>query len=149
MGCGASKSVAPGFPAGALRGVRVDWLKQWAKKVPPGMSTLDVMLNYIKPETKEKFCRYVEIIAEQSPGDVGKAEAFVSHTWKAPFRDLVSALAAYLSDDQYVWVDVSPAAPRHLPCTLLCSLDRRASFRTGLRRAPVGPEGRPARGARR
>ena len=31
------------------------------------------MLNYIKPETKEKFCRYVEIIAEQEPGSVGRA----------------------------------------------------------------------------
>ena len=144
-------AVAPQPPArrGVHAGVRVGWLKQWAKKVPAGMSTLDVMLNYIKPETKEKFCRYVEIIAEQTPGDVGKAEAFISHTWKAPFRDLVSALAAYLSDGQYVWVDVSPAAPRHLPRILLSSLDRCTFFWTGLRRAPVERGGRPAGGARR
>ena len=125
MGCQASKIVpAAAIDLGALSqrslahrsanaGVQVGWLKKWAKKVPPDMSTLDVMLNYIKPATKERFCRYVEIVAEQSPGDVGKADAFASHTWKAPFRDLVAALAEYLSDGQYVWIDVrrSPQLP--------------------------------------
>ena len=93
--------------------MQVRWLKKWAKKVPPDMSTLDVMLTYIKPATKEKFCRYVEIIAEQESSNVGRADGFASHTWAAPFRDLVAALAEYLSDGQYVWIDVrrSPQLP--------------------------------------
>ena len=70
------------------------------------------MLNYIKPETKAKFCRFVEIIAEQEPRSVGRAVVFCSHTWKAPFRDLVAALCHVLSDDQYVWIDVRAAAQR-------------------------------------
>ena len=91
---------------GVHAGVQIRWLKLWAKGVPAGMSTLDVMKNFIKPATEETFCRYVEIIAITSPGSVGKADAFASHTWRAPFRDLVAALSHVMSDDQYVWIDI-------------------------------------------
>ena len=42
-------------------------------------------------------------------GSVGTARFFASHTWKAPFHDLVAALAHVLADDDYVWIDVCNA----------------------------------------
>ena len=37
---------------------------------------------------------------------VGEPRAFVSHTWKAPFADLVAAITHVLGDCEYVWLDV-------------------------------------------
>ena len=97
MGCASSQPVAPEPRTHALRGVhagvQLGWLKQFVKRVPPGMSTLDVVLKIIKPATKERLCRYVLLAEEESPGAVGTAKIFASHTWRAPFRDLVAALA--------------------------------------------------------
>ena len=106
-----SKALAAGqLSAPALRGVhagvQLGWLKQFVKQVPPGMSTLDVVLKIIKPATKERLCRYVLLAQEESPGAVGTAKIFASHTWRAPFRDLVAALAHVANDKDYVWIDV-------------------------------------------
>ena len=88
MGCGASRPVAPTTLArrGVHAGVQLGWLKQFAKRVPPGASTFDVVMKIIKPATKERLCRYVELAEEESPGSVGTATIFASHTWRAPFR---------------------------------------------------------------
>ena len=110
MGCASSQPVAPEPRTHALRGVhagvQLGWLKQFVKRVPPGMSTLDVVLKIIKPATKERLCRYVLLAEEESPGAVGTAKIFASHTWRAPFRDLVAALAHVADDKDYVWIDV-------------------------------------------
>ena len=91
---------------GVHAGVQLSWLKQFVKQVPPDMSTLDVVLKIIKPATKERLCRYVLLAEEESPGAVGTAKIFASHTWRAPFRDLVAALAHVADDKDYVWIDV-------------------------------------------
>ena len=91
---------------GVNAGVNMRWLKGFAKQVPPGMSTLDVVLTIIKPRTKKRLCRFVALAEEDSPGAVGRARVFASHTWKAPFLDLVAALGHLLSDDDFVWIDV-------------------------------------------
>ena len=54
---------------------------------------------------------------EESPGAVGTAKIFASHTWRAPFRDLVAALAHVVDDKDYVWIDERrrPALPGVLP----------------------------------
>ena len=39
-------------------------------------------------------------------GKLGKPRVFVSHTWGAPFADLIAAIAHVLSDDQCVWLDI-------------------------------------------
>ena len=110
MGCGASRPVAPAPTTPARRGVhagvQLGWLKRFAKQVPPGMSTFDVVMKIIKPATKERLCRYVELAEEESPGAVGTATIFASHTWRAPFRDLVAALAHVAADKDYVWLDI-------------------------------------------
>ena len=93
--------------------MRLGWLKQFVKQVPPGMSTLDVVLKIIKPATKERLCRYVLLAEEESPGAVGTAKIFASHTWRAPFRDLVAALAHVADDKDYgTCGSTCAAAPR-------------------------------------
>jgi len=39
-------------------------------------------------------------------GRTGEPRAFVSHTWKAPFADLVAAVSFVLQSNDYVWVDI-------------------------------------------
>ena len=87
-------------------GLQLGWLKRFRKRVPPGASTFDVVMKIIKPATKEQMCRYVVLAEEESPGAVGTATIFASHTWRAPFRDLVAALAHVADDKDYVWIDV-------------------------------------------
>ena len=127
MRCGASRPVAPAPTTLARRGVhagvQLGWLKQFVKRVPPGMSTFDVVMKIIKPATKERLCRYVVLAEEESPGAVGTAKIFASHTWRAPFRDLVAALAFVAADRDYVWIDV-----RHRPARPCRAALRRAAF---------------------
>ena len=110
MGCTSTQPVAPEPKTHARRGVhagvQLRWLKHFVKQVPPDMSTLDVVLKIIKPATKKRLCRYVLLAQEESPGAVGTAKIFASHTWRAPFRDLVAALAHVANDKDYVWIDV-------------------------------------------
>ena len=134
-----SKALAAGqlsAPArrGVHAGVRLGWLKHFVKQVPPGMSTLDVVLKIIKPATKERLCRYVLLAEEESPGAVGTAKIFASHTWRAPFRDLVAALAHVADDKDYVWIDVRRRPARR----------RRAALpRAALQRAAVARRSSP------
>ena len=89
---------------GVNAGVRVGWLQRFAAREDcAGLTTLDVVLQIIKPETEGRKCRYVELI---EAGSVGRAKFFVSHTWRAPFRDLVAAIAFVLGEDAIVWLDV-------------------------------------------
>ena len=104
-------AAAKGADTQSLRGVKagvcVGWLKRFAAREDcAGRTTLDVVLKIIKPETEERKCRYVTLIAEQEAGSVGRATIFVSHTWRAPFRDLVAAIAFVLGEDAIVWLDV-------------------------------------------
>ena len=107
MGCGSSRPVAATLARrGVHAGVQLGWLKQFAKRVPPDMSTFDVVMKIIKPATKERLCRYVLLVQEESLDAVGMATIFASHTWRAPFRDLVAALAHVADDKDYVWIDI-------------------------------------------
>ena len=83
--------------------VSMRFLKAFAAGVPRGFSTHDVVHEIIKHATVSLHCRYVALLDE---ADVGPAFAFASHTWRAPFHDLVSALAHVLEDNQFVWVDI-------------------------------------------
>ena len=101
---------------GINAGVRVGWLKEFVAKME-GLepehscssrrySTLDVVHHFIKPRTRRRSCRYVALLESCSPTNVGKASAFVSHAWHAPFADLVAALTRVLKDDDFVYVDI-------------------------------------------
>ena len=125
MGCASSQPVAPEPKTHSRRGVhagvQLGWLKHFVERVPPGMSTLDVVLKIIKPATKERLCRYVLLAEEESPGAVGTAKIFASHTWRAPFRDLVAALAHVADDKDYVWIDVRRRPARRRRAALRCA----------------------------
>eukprot|EP00961_Rhodomonas_salina_P205399 2772621-Rhodomonas_salina.1 len=87
---------------GIAAGVRVGWLKQFASRCM-GLTTLDVVLKIVKNETLQRLCRYVDIM---EPTDVGQAQYFLSHTWFAPFNDLVAAASYVGSDSDFVWIDI-------------------------------------------
>ena len=59
-------------------------------------------------------CRYVELL---EPSDVGEAHLFTSHTWGAPFFDLVAAIAHVATDDMFVWLDIFAVRLRIPPVT--------------------------------
>ena len=88
--------------AASYRGVRVGWLKKFAESVPSEWTTAEVVERKIKPETAQTRCRYIHRLAH---GDIGEAKLFCSHTWGAPFKDLVAAIAHVASDDLFAWVE--------------------------------------------
>lgn len=83
--------------------VSMRFLKTFAASVPRGFSTADVVEKIVQPATVKALCRYVALL---DAADVGTAFAFASHTWRAPFHDLVAALSHVLEDDQFVWLDM-------------------------------------------
>jgi len=70
------------------------------------MPTWQVVRDIIRPATRATRCRYVEL--PHVKAGVGPAKVFVSHTWGAPFQDLVAAVAHALNGDETVpvWVDI-------------------------------------------
>ena len=95
-------------PAGerrhAHRGVRVAFLLELLAELPAGTTTGQVVALLVKPRTRRRRCRFVEL--PEMRGRVGRPRAFVSHTWNAPFADLVAAIRHALGDGEYVWVDI-------------------------------------------
>ena len=71
-------------------------------------TTYEVVRDVIKPLTRSRRCRFVELPEATASRAVGKAQVFVSHTWGAPFSLLVSALiVAFDGDDDVVaWIDI-------------------------------------------
>ena len=95
----------------SMRGVRVSALKKFCREImcvgqgSDRWTTADVVSNFVKPKTQETRCRYVDLMHAE---DVGKAHFFASHTWKAPFRDLVAAIAAVAGENAeglFVWIE--------------------------------------------
>ena len=111
----AASTSAAAMPSTSLRGVeagvQVGWLRKFVRTLPltedddeiSSMSTLEVVLQMVKPATMDRMCRYVALL---EPGEAGRAEVFVSHTWRAPFRDLVAAVTHVLEDSAFVWIDI-------------------------------------------
>eukprot|EP00854_Cymbomonas_tetramitiformis_P014662 gene14662-17323_t len=101
------EAAPPDGRRGAKLGVKVKFLKQFLRMLPdPGMETWKVVQEVIKPRTSAAKCRFADLKAIRDLGVIGDADAFASHTWGARFRDLVSAVAYVLEDEQYVWCDI-------------------------------------------
>ena len=86
------------------RGVFVWWLLLYAGTVDPKLTTAEVVAQHVKPMTSRRRCRFVE--CEEMEGKTGRATVFISHTWGARFRELVSAIAYGLPRDACVWIDI-------------------------------------------
>ena len=89
------------------RGVQVKWLREFLlNEVPKDerstMTTAQVVEKCVLPGTESTRARYCEL-----PGVAkGNAKTFCSHTWGAPFADLVAAICHVMEDDDFVWVDI-------------------------------------------
>ena len=78
------------------------------RKAGERLTTADVCFEIIRPATEQLQCAYVELESAVLPGEVGPADAFVSHAWLYDFAELVSALeAANLSPETKFWVDIA------------------------------------------
>ena len=88
----------------ASRGVTVAFLQMLAAALPADATTAQVVASFVKPATASRRCRFVELPLIQSY--TGQPKAFVSHTWGAPFADLVAAISHVLGKDQCVWLDI-------------------------------------------
>ena len=75
-----------------------------ARTVDPKLTTAEVVAQHVKPMTARRRCRFVE--CEEMDGKTGRATVFISHTWGARFRELVSAIVYGLPRDTCVWIDI-------------------------------------------
>ena len=74
-------------------GVKLGFLKKFVEDYDcGGMTTYEVVRDIIKPLTRQRRCRYVELPEVVATDCVGPASLFVSHTWGAPFGLLVGGL---------------------------------------------------------
>jgi hypothetical protein len=86
-------------------GVKLGFLiEQFHKKIR-GATTTDISNKLIMPMTASYQCSLAEYWTVANPSVIGIPVAFISHAWKYPFEDLISALLNYFGEDQYVWLD--------------------------------------------
>ncbi|CAN0173806.1 unnamed protein product [Scytosiphon promiscuus] len=96
--------------------VSIEWLQHFINRedvLTCGRSTRDVTLAIIKPSTRERLCRYVDLMDKK---DVGPATYFVSHRWGACFVEMVQSVLDYHQthgstrvsprETAFVWLDV-------------------------------------------
>ena len=82
-----------------MSGVNLKFLEQFMKDYNcGGKTTYEVVRDIIKPLTRQRRCRFVELPEVAATGCVGRARVFVSHTWGAPFGLLVAALRHISTD---------------------------------------------------
>lgn len=84
-------------------GVSVRFLKRLTEQHLQ-LTSADIVSVVVKPATASTQCRFVEL--PEMKAESGKAVVFVSHTWRAPFADLVAACAYALPDEAFVWCDL-------------------------------------------
>ena len=93
----------------ARRGIRVGFLLHLLESLPVSakhtLTTGQVAAKIVKPATAHHRCPFVELPAVRAH-DVGPPRAFVSHTWGAPFADLVAAIMHMFKPSDFVWIDV-------------------------------------------
>ena len=69
------------------------------------LTTADVCFEIVRPATEGRRCPYCELA---EAGEMGTAQAFVSHAWLYPFELLVSALEeAAMPPETFFWVDIA------------------------------------------
>ena len=102
----------------SMLGVKLSFLDQFIKKCGgrshlKGMSTMDVMLKWVKPDTEASKLSYCELLESQGLlNAVGTATWFYSHAWKYRFLDVVDAAKIFFSqmpvgsEEPTLWFDI-------------------------------------------
>ena len=94
MGCVSSQPVAPKpktpVRRGVHAGVQLGWLKRFAERVPPDMSTFDVVMKIIKPATmwEARSARHAQCLLRtaQLLRDTARMHAAVADSSKVALR---------------------------------------------------------------
>ena len=68
--------------------------------------TWRVVRDIIRPATRSTRCRYGDLPGMKENNYFGPATVFGSHTWSAPFGNLVAAVSQGARYDRYVWIDI-------------------------------------------
>ncbi|EGD76734.1 hypothetical protein PTSG_08085 [Salpingoeca rosetta] len=101
-----SRGVSAAFLKRFLNGLKA---QQGASKFAE-LTTRDARDLVVLPRTKARQCAYVELVADESPSDVGPANIFVSHAWRYKIADVLGALIQYAEDrpDEqfFFWFDL-------------------------------------------
>ncbi len=101
-----------GFVAISSLGVSAAFLRVFLARTDPTHTTQDVCDAIITPETKERKCAYLDLLAGQTDDKglpyVGKATMFVSHAWGYKFNVSCEAMleVAEEREDAYFWFDL-------------------------------------------
>ena len=76
-----------------------------SRQAGEALTTADVCYEIVRPATEGRRCPYCELA---EAGEMGTAQAFVSHAWLYPFELLVSALEeAAMPPETFFWVDIA------------------------------------------
>jgi hypothetical protein len=93
-------------------GVSAAFLRAFLARTDPDHTTQGVCDAIITPETKERKCAYLDLIAGQTDDKgrphVGEATMFVSHAWGYKFKVSCEAMLeeAETRPDAYFWFDL-------------------------------------------
>jgi len=90
--------------------ITLAFLRELSNEMDKKWTASDVVTNIIIPATKEKKCRFADLMMDKN---VGSAQWFISYRWETNFRDLVSAIdravrieAGMDPDNTRVWIDI-------------------------------------------
>ena len=91
----------------ALRRLRVEAEEYFGERWPT-TTTTDMVLQFIKPRTASRHCRFAELPGCLHEDEIGQPTYFISHAWKAPAELLFRRIEEFLGDADdatRVWVD--------------------------------------------
>ena len=112
---GNAESLDKSAAASYGRGVTVEWLIAFTDEheLWDDVPTWVVQQRFIKPLTEAARCRFTDLpemqnaaCADGTTKVVGPADVFMSHTWGAPWGDLVAAASDHASATRRVWIDL-------------------------------------------
>jgi hypothetical protein len=93
-------------------GVSAAFLRAFLARTDPSHTTQDVCDAIIKPETRERKCAFIDLLADQTDDKglpyVGEATMFVSHAWAYHFHVSCETVLEEAEElpDAYFWFDL-------------------------------------------
>jgi Flp pilus assembly protein TadD len=101
-----------GDPREAALGVHFSVLAGFARDYP-GLTTTQLCEAFVKPETRERQCAYLDMLLDAPPLPSGKplvgpAKCFVSHAWMCKYAVVLECMADFEQKhpDTYFWFDL-------------------------------------------